>query len=180
MCIRDRPGTYFAGNFDGQGNTISNLYIDGSKYSDHDSTLYGLFGWLNNASISNLTLNNSVIINGTSDSFAGALAGQAQDSIITNASSKNAAIVSEGLTGGLIGYAQYNTIIANSTTQNLSAKASTVGGLIGKAIAYNGMIINSVSYTHLDVYKRQGCCCLLRKGQPLRKHMIRLILKLRK
>ena len=141
--IGSQPGTYFAGNFDGQGNTISNLYIDGSKYSDHDSTLYGLFGWLNNASISNLTLNNSVIINGTSDSFAGALAGQAQDSIITNASSKNAAIVSEGLTGGLIGYAQYNTIIANSTTQNLSAKASTVGGLIGKAIAYNGMIINS-------------------------------------
>ena len=37
--IGSQPGTYFAGNFDGQGNTISNLYIDGSKYSDHDSTL---------------------------------------------------------------------------------------------------------------------------------------------
>ena len=61
--------TRYTGSFDGQGHTISGLYVSASKYA-------GMFGYAGKGSkISNLTISNSVIK--ASGKYAGAIAGDA-------------------------------------------------------------------------------------------------------
>ena len=48
---------YFKGNFDGNNNRIDNLYI---KNSDATKISIGLFGYIENSTISNLTLSGNI------------------------------------------------------------------------------------------------------------------------
>ena len=59
--IGQTGATQFQGTFDGHGYTIKNLNINTSSQTGaHYST--GLFGWLNNATVKNLTIENATVI----------------------------------------------------------------------------------------------------------------------
>jgi hypothetical protein len=132
----------FTGTLDGQGHTISNIFIHGGLFSDQ----IGLFSATDGAVIRNLSISNSDVWGYTR---VGTLVGNASNTVITNVS------VSSGTTlyglgggtdnvGGLVGYAS-NTIISYShTSVPLNVGGSNVGGLVGSST--NGSII-SKSYS---------------------------------
>lgn len=114
-------GYNFSGNFDGNGHKVSNLFINRT-----DGEI-GLFGWVANASLSNIKVAGAEIGGGYR---TGALAGYIQQTIITNCSATGS--VSGGnAVGGLIGYTFLaNTISSSSAVCNVSG-GSYVGGLVG-------------------------------------------------
>ncbi len=142
----------FTGGFDGNGKTISNLYIDRS------SEYQGLFGYTNGANIENLNLvdvditagNNSggVIGYATSSTidginvsgeiggalyYLGGLIGKSYNSVTINDSHVSANVSGSGVSryiGGLMGY-DYNTMTTNSSVTGDVSGDNHMGGLVG-------------------------------------------------
>lgn len=130
----------FKGSFDGNGKTISNLSIpDSLPYS-------GLFGYIDMATIKNLTLHNVTIKNGYDGNNSGSFVGfdsssQLSDLMVTGtlsiiASSENKSTSA----GGIVGYAVNSCLIANcavqpentdGTTVHISATGTNTSGLSG-------------------------------------------------
>ena len=126
------PDAKFTGNFDGQGNTITNLRLNRPS-----AIAVGLFGYAgSSAAISNVGLVNVSV---TGDSSVGALVGENHGSI----SNSHAAGSVTGNTsvGGLAGSNQNNATISNSYVSTGSVTGSnSVGGLVG---VNNGTVSNS-------------------------------------
>ncbi len=114
----------FTGTFDGQGYTISDLFIE-SVSSD-----LGLFGYVNGATLENIKLDN-VDINGGSN--VGGLVGRADNSEIINCSVEGNVDGNGINVGGLVGYAYTSTISNSSAEVAVHGQDSSVGGLIGHA-----------------------------------------------
>ena len=133
------PGNPFTGSFDGDGHTISNLYInrDGTEG-------VGLFGYTNGAVIKNVRLENSDI---TGTGYVGSLVGYNKDGTINSSSSDFAEISGYSSIGGLIGQNQSGTIIDSNAAGNVTATFCSVGGLVGNN--FFGEITNS--YAQVDV-----------------------------
>jgi hypothetical protein len=138
------PGAVsFTGTFNGLGHNINNLYIY-RPFATATST--GLFGSLNNATISNLSLTN---VNISGSSVTGGLAGHAYSSNVNNiyVSGNIYSLYNnngyQGL-GGLLGVT-YSTNISNtySTVNLTSTSNANVGGLVG--YLSGGSITNSYS-----------------------------------
>ena len=112
----------FTGSYDGQGYTISNLYINrpGTSYQ-------GLFGYTIGAKIQNLNLTDVSIVSGD---YSGSLIGATEnkDTIINCSSSGN--LIGEDRIGGLVGYAKYASV-ENSYSSVTIKGGDYVGGLIG-------------------------------------------------
>jgi len=127
-------GHYFAGTFDGDGHTISNLRV-GTTNNRHSA---GLFGIVKGGTIMNLTVDNATVSN--VDRFAGAIVGGAlQNSMIDNCHvTGDVHIVGKHFVGGLAGLS-YGTIQNCSVDANGSISAGDptgadgddVGGLVG-------------------------------------------------
>lgn len=123
--IGDGQENAFSGKFNGGGNSISNMVCNGDGAQ-------GLFGFLDGASIQNLTVNGEV--SGSGD-YTGGIAGYAQDSSFENVS-MNGNVSGEGdYTGGLVGYTE-NCIIKDcefgAPGCNFTIKGlDWVGGLVG-------------------------------------------------
>ncbi|MCH8494282.1 MAG: T9SS type A sorting domain-containing protein [Balneolales bacterium] len=128
----------FKGSLDGNNFTISNLYINSSNQNS------GLFGVLENASISNLTLSSVNIT--SSQSFTGALGGYSLYGTVNNIQvSGTIAGVQE--VGGFYGRI-FEAVIVNSSSSANIAGQGTIGGLIGfsvGSISQTGRIENSYS-----------------------------------
>ena len=153
----------FNGTFDGNGKKISGLYIDSTKLKaqSKDSEFIGLFGYIENARIKNLTIENSfvngevyasllcgnslntnidditvnnVIING--ESYLSTICSQMSDTFITNCVANNIEIYGNGFIGGIVGEvlrkSQLSTITNCSTSGKLTGR-NTIGGIIGIA-----------------------------------------------
>lgn len=157
----------FTGSYNGQGYTISNLYINRPT-----NGYVALFGSAVNAVISNVGLVDIEIIG---SQRTGGLVGQAQSTTISNcysrgivtgttihigglvgaayssfiSSSYSTAIVSGDFnTGGLVGY-DYSSIISNSyATGTATVTSSYVGGLV--ALSTSSTISNSYSTGHVS------------------------------
>ena len=130
-------GTSFTGVFDGNGQTILNLTIEGEGYLG----LFGQIGQDDGAIISNLSLE-AVNVIGTGEGIGG-LAGSNKGQI---ASSYIAGTVTgDGIVGGLVG-TNLGRITASSSTADV-AGILTVGGLSGVNFAnpYGGKITTSCS-----------------------------------
>ena len=69
--IGQTGATQFQGTFDGHGYTIKNLNIDSSKQTGANYSS-GLFGWLNHATVKNLTIENATV---TGNHNVGVIAG---------------------------------------------------------------------------------------------------------
>lgn len=138
----------FTGNFDGIDYNIFGLTINGG-----DNT--GLFGYTNNATISNVTLVGGSI---TGSNNVGAIVGNANNTTLTNVVN-SAAVSGNSNVGGIVGTADGTTVenaINTGTIEGNSTSETNVGGLIGEmkdsdtADNYKSQIIGN-SYNLGDV-----------------------------
>lgn len=143
------------GNMDGQGHTISHLYIKTAQ------NYVGLFGSTNDATIQNLIFDNAKVENvnttGTNTLYTGFLAGYAYASPDSPAHIKgikttnNCTVIGQEKTGGIVGFA----IINLENCENHSSVKGTkfVGGIAGNSAEINirrstnyGTVENNNSY----------------------------------
>jgi len=140
---------WFKGSFDGNGHTIINLDIRGSKY-------LGLFGQLvSGATISDVGLE-AVRIEGTGE-YVGALVGrtgslEGKGAIIANCYSTGI-VTGESRVGGLVGDNNFGCIKSSHSTCKVEAEYD-VGGLVGShggsdAIS-GGILVNCYSTGMVD------------------------------
>lgn len=118
------PGTdnMFQGNFNGNGKTISGLFIDRTDDS------VGLFGACSGANIQNLGLSGVNIT--SNDNDAGSLAGYlGEASAVTNCYATGTVTSRGNLAGGLVGVVSSSTITNSYAT--CSVAGNTAGGLVG-------------------------------------------------
>ena len=112
----------FSGTFDGNGHTISGLYINKA-----DQDYQGLFGIIVESEIKNVGLEN---VNITAATNTGALVGELWISNITNCY-VNGTITGSNNIGGMIGYAIEGTITACNTDATVVGSGNSVGGFLG-------------------------------------------------
>ena len=112
----------FTADFDGNGHTIANLYIDRGE-----TDYVGLFGYAYNASIHNVGLPHANI---SGRNNVGSLVGNA-GSISISASYATGSVSSSGYNvGGLVGYG--GSISTSYATSSVSGEGYYVGGLAGR------------------------------------------------
>ncbi|MCD8045067.1 MAG: InlB B-repeat-containing protein [Clostridiales bacterium] len=92
-------------NFDGQGHSISGIYIN-----TDDGYYQGLFGCLDEASVSNVTVTNSYISGKTSGGIAGYAYGSEISGCENNGTVKASTDYDDAYAGGIVGYAYCSTI----------------------------------------------------------------------
>ncbi len=130
-----RDGAHFSGVFDGNGYEITGLN------DDLNEGLSGLFGWIDNATITNLGVSGKM----TNTTNGGLLCGIAENSTIRNCYSTG---IIEGNTesGGLVGVSNCTNIVACYSRATVKG-TETIGGLCG--LAQNSQI--TASFTTGDV-----------------------------
>ena len=117
----------YRGTFDGNGKTITNLYIDASQTSQNNM---GLFGYTYQSTIKNLTFENANVTN--TQSNTGILVGKAgYGSTLQNIKISNTCQIKGGndFTGGIAGYLDGNAY--NCVNYATVQGTEDVGGLFG-------------------------------------------------
>ena len=136
----------FCGHFDGQGHTISGMYIYDTRKGDGSSGGLGLFGNVDNATIQDLTITMSYIAADGAYVSAGSFSGEMSNSRMIRC--KSDAVIEypyAGNCGGLVG-----EVLDSSDKEGLIQDCEfngklmvsaypTVGGLIGDALALREM-----------------------------------------
>ena len=126
----------FTGSFDGNGYNISGVSSSGYQHA-------GLFGYVQNANISNVGVLVGSISSSSSSSYSGGLIGYALSSPISNSYAVVGGNISSSYSGGLVGFVQ-NSPISNSYAVvggRISSPSSRAGGLVG--LAFISPISNS-------------------------------------
>jgi len=119
----------FKSTFDGNNNTVSGIVVN-----PEDTNYIGLFGYVEDASIKNIEIENANV-SGNENFGIGGLAGGANNANITNVSVSGAinsnATEIESAAGGIIGD-KLGGIVRNSTSSaNIHQNTSGAGGLVG-------------------------------------------------
>ena len=112
----------FSGTFDGNGKTVSGLYIDESG-ADYQ----GLFSYIDGGTVENLTVTGSV----TSKRGVGCIAGYAEGAVIKNCVSSGTVHGSGRYVGGIAGYVYNATVDSCINTGEVSSNSDYVGGIVG-------------------------------------------------
>ncbi len=134
-------GRAFSGVFDGKEHTLSNLYINVTGYPTYST---GLFGYLKNATIMNLTIDGTIKCTYPSATHTGGIAGAAYPANIINCHNKANIIDSaygHRQVGGIVGYFVGSTskVINCSNEGNISIKTTSsngiacAGGIVGES-----------------------------------------------
>lgn len=145
--------TKFSGTFDGKNHTISNLKTSG-QYS-------GLFGYVNGATIQNLTVN---VANNAGATSAGGLVGAVNGTTTIRNCTVNGTISGTHQVGGFVGFAQgvyqdntlvlpcnltiegcINNATVTTTSQSSDNNRTSAGGFVGYVNA--GATVTIKSYT---------------------------------
>ena len=113
--------TYFCGQFDGNSHVISKAHYDSSKEN------IGLFGIINNAKVSNLTIDD-LLAHPYNGYTIGGLAARANNSIIYNCHTRGE-IYNSNTGGGIVGIAK-KCLIEHCSAQ-IDFTGSRVGGIAG-------------------------------------------------
>jgi len=117
----------FNSNFNGNGHTIQGLNINHTSETYTGTNNYqGLFGYVENATISNIHITGNV----TGHSIIGGLIGQGYNITVTN-SSFSGNIKGKLNTGGLIGQTSESTFNKTHFKGTINAGTGNAGGLIG-------------------------------------------------
>lgn len=115
----------YAGTFDGQNHTVSNLKIDAF------SSNYGLFGIVNTGTIKNLKVEGSV----NSTGVAGGIIGKLQTGTVENCSFSGSVISTgtstKGYAGGIIGTISSNNAVITGCCNTADISGSYAGGILG-------------------------------------------------
>lgn len=143
--IGQTSATQFQGTFDGHGYTIKNLNVNASKQTGANYSS-GLFGWLNNATVKNLTIENATV---TGNHNVGVIAGYMETSgcTISNCHVVNATVVGKHANGDacgdkvgvIVGHAGNAGVkVENCSATNCSVTAGRDAGQItGAALTAN-------------------------------------------
>ena len=148
---KDSISSRFNGTFDGGGRTISGLYINKDTTSDTGSVYLGLFGYVGEGTVKELTVTGSVIgcdnRSGTSDYYAGGIVGacggdgdivncMADVTVTGNSKGTRTAV------GGIVGKnsGEVTGCISKGTVSAKGTVAANAGGIAGEN-SY-GSIIN--------------------------------------
>lgn len=106
----------FCGSFEGNRKEISGLYLDGGN------NYTGLFGYMYESTVKNLTLDNVISTEGTGENIGG-ICGYSNHSTVSNCA-VNGNITGGNNVGGICGYMSGN----NSTISNCVVKGTVKGG----------------------------------------------------
>ncbi|MBO5868675.1 MAG: leucine-rich repeat protein, partial [Oscillospiraceae bacterium] len=156
----------FRGTFDGNGKTITGLYVDVQQNA------LGLFGEVRNGVVKNFTIYGDVKLNSKRD-YIGGVIGSAcgsdaeSGSVISGITSYVNVTLGGNAHGsnrvaGLIGYVNHNTLVENciwygTLDLDIYRAQDGVGGLIGNANAqYTGTIRNCAAYGTIRTAYKSG------------------------
>lgn len=136
----------FSAIFEGNGHTISNLFIErGSSDAETGGEYIGLFGSVRYTEIRNLVMDGD-LMDVTGDRFTGGIAGRSVTSATVSNVTTSGTVTSTGeLTGGLMGASIESTISDSHATGVITGVEGT-GGLVGRAVL-TSIIDSSVSAT---------------------------------
>ena len=129
----------YQGTFDGNGKTISNLYIINAA-----SGSVGFFGYAEKGSIKNITFDNAKV-KSTGDCFTGILAGFEELCIIENIKTlANCSVEGKNVVGGIAGKASGD--IGNCENHAMVNGANFVGGIVGNYYSSDKSITSCANY----------------------------------
>ena len=119
------------GNMDGQGHTISHLYIKTAQ------NYVGLFGYTEDATIQNLTFDYAKVENVSTCTgiLAGYACGDSPSHIKGIKTTNNCTLIGQRITGGIVGEAQIN--LENCENHSSVKGTSGVGGIAGSSTYKN-------------------------------------------
>lgn len=126
----------FAGNYNGDNNSIKGVVINGKENSGMFTTL------INGAIIQNLTLE-GIAIN-SSEYYIGALAGQSNGHVRLKGIQTSGSISGKEYVGGLIGVAKDKLTLSDITIGTIINGERYIGGVIGEAGTDRGLDIDSL------------------------------------
>ena len=128
-------GNAFKGTFDGRGFTISGLTIDATVSGDIVDDAYGLFGVIDGATVTNLTLANVHITVNGGECVGGVVGLMVNGSTVSNIEMD----VGSGITavrglGGIVGRMTISGTIENCVNEaSINGSDANVGGIVGAA-----------------------------------------------
>ncbi|MEP1307080.1 MAG: LamG-like jellyroll fold domain-containing protein [Balneola sp.] len=134
-------GTNFTGTYDGNGYSITGLTINRGSTDN-----IGLFGYTNNATITDVNL---ISANITGDGKVGALIGRAGSTTVSESYSTGSVVANGSAAGGLIGENVNGTTSTSYSTASVTGN-TTAGGLVGfnwGAKIYTSYATGSISGT---------------------------------
>ncbi|MBQ8311208.1 MAG: hypothetical protein IJX80_09390 [Clostridia bacterium] len=134
-------GKYFQGTFDGQGYTISNLYVDYSTDASEHATA-GLFGWVDAAmaTVKNVNVDGATV---KGSHWVGVIAGYFTGTI-ENCSVNNATVIGYNVNddangdkvGGIVGCLNEHSYLNGNTVSNSAITGNRdIGGIAGSVAA---------------------------------------------
>ena len=131
-------GYYFAGNYDGDGHTISNATSTGKNDADGFATA-GIFGWVAFGSVENLLVKNAnFVATGHNEySYVGGIAGVCYGSSIKNCSVVDSSLESRrdnnnNCAGSIVGYSTGGTFEKCAAENNQVKTMCYGGGFVGE------------------------------------------------
>ena len=131
-------GYYFAGNYDGDGHTISNATSTGKNDADGYATA-GIFGWVAFGSVENLHVKNAnfVATGQNNYSYVGGIAGLCYGSSIKNCSVVDSSLESRrdnnnNCAGSIVGYSTGGTFEKCAAENNQVKTMCYGGGFVGE------------------------------------------------
>ena len=131
-------GYYFAGNYDGDGHTISNATSTGKNDANGFATA-GIFGWVAFGSVENLHVKNAnfVATGQNSYSYVGGIAGLCYESSIKNCSVVDSSMESKrdennNCAGSIVGYSYNGTFEKCAAENNRVTSMAYAGGFVGE------------------------------------------------
>ena len=131
-------GYYFAGNYDGDGHTISNATSTGKNDADGFATA-GIFGWVAFGSVENLHVKNAnFVATGHNEySYVGGIAGVCYGSSIKNCSVLDSSLESRrdnnnNCAGSIVGYSAGGTFEKCAAENNQVKTMCYGGGFVGE------------------------------------------------
>ena len=137
--IGNFAGNKYQGTFDGNGKTISNLYIINAA-----SDYVGFFGYAEKGSIKNITFDNAKV-KSTVDLYTGILVGFEELCIIENIKTlANCSVEGKEDVGGIAGRASGD--IGNCENHAMVNGANVVGGIVGDYRESGKSIISCANY----------------------------------
>ncbi len=144
----------FAGTFDGQGYTLTNLYITNLAPENHNNQHLGLFGRVESATICNLTIENAYVFHNDGSNCVAVVVGESfPGAHISDVVVKGTVVVKGGqYTGVIIGKGYVNVencrVEANdgSYVENYWQYAGGIAGWLGE-----GSSSISGCYTNIDI-----------------------------
>ncbi len=116
--------TAFRGIFDGDGHTVSGLYIRG------DMEYAGLFGYIRGGTVSNVGMVKSYVYN--SGNYTGGVAGYVYNNSIVSGCCNEGIVTGNGSTGGVAGYVYNNSIVSSCCNEGIVTGNGSTGGIAGK------------------------------------------------